>query len=127
MLKWMLAGCMALTLAAPARARPIDHLYLCNSPLNAETFWRHIRRMAADGVKITPTIAEQVCYAMRAGKYHQCILVQSSSFRPIASGPDSTLAMTDGRTNIWFHNPNGGGWVVADLYIIYLDSKYQNQ
>jgi len=60
---------------------------------------------------------------MRAGKEPQCIRVDAANFTPIASGTDGALAMTDGKTKVWFHNPDGGGWVHPEYYVYYVNSK----
>jgi hypothetical protein len=60
---------------------------------------------------------------MRAGKDPQCIRVEADDFRPIASGWGGALAMTDGHTKVWFHNPDAAGWVHPDFYVSYANSQ----
>jgi hypothetical protein len=31
--------------------------------------------------------------------------------------------MTDGKTKIWFHNPDTGGWIHPDYYVSYVNRK----
>jgi hypothetical protein len=33
------------------------------------------------------------------------------------------MAMTDGKTKVWFHNPDTGGWVHPDYYVAYVNAK----
>jgi hypothetical protein len=75
------------------------------------------------GVTITPKIAQEICDGMRAGNEPQCIRVEGENFKPIASGEGGALAMTDGKTKVWFHNPDAGGWVHPDYYISYVNSR----
>jgi len=48
---------------------------------------------------------------MKAGDAPQCIRVEVDQVKPIASGWGGALALTDGKTRIWFHNPDSDGWV----------------
>jgi hypothetical protein len=31
--------------------------------------------------------------------------------------------MSDGKTRVWFHNPDSGGWVHPDYYVAYVNEK----
>ena len=82
-----------------------------------------LQNLQRQGVTLTPEIAQEICDGMKAGRDPQCIRVEADDFRPIASGSDGALAMSDGKTKVWFHNPDAGGWVHPDYYIYYLDTK----
>jgi len=97
------------------------YLFLCRSPLLAFDFWEALGNIQKKGVTVTAKIAEQVCNGMRAGEEPQCIRVDRESFKPIASGWGGALAMTDGNTRFWFHNPDAGGWVHPDYYVLYMN------
>ncbi len=99
------------------------HLFLCRSPLLAFDFQDALRGVRDHGVKLTPQIAQQICETMRAGSEPQCIRVESDSFKPIAAGWGGALALTDGKTRVWFHNPDTGGWVTPEYYVSYVNAK----
>ena len=99
------------------------HIYLCRSPLLAFDFWREIHAIQSKGVTMTPKIAQEICAGMKAGKEPQCIHVEGDEFKPIASGWGGALALTDGKTKVWFHNPEGGGWVHPDYYVAFVNQK----
>lgn len=82
-----------------------------------------MRNIQGQGVTLTPKIAEEVCKGMRTGQDPQCIRVEADAFKPVASGWGGSLAMTDGKTKVWFHNPDAGGWVHPDYYVSYVNSK----
>jgi hypothetical protein len=100
-----------------------NHLYLCRSPLLAFDFWRELQDMQKQGVTVTPAIAQGICDGMKAGQDRQCIRVEAAKFKPVASGWGGALAMGDGKTNVWFHNPDEGGWVHPDYYVSYVNSE----
>jgi hypothetical protein len=99
------------------------HLYLCRSPLLAFNFWQELQDVQKKGVTLTPKIAEQICSGMKAGNDPQCIRVEADKFTPVASGWGGAMAMSDGKTKIWFHNPDGGGWIHPDYYVSYVNQK----
>jgi hypothetical protein len=99
------------------------HLYLCRSPLLAFNFWEALQNIQQQGVTLTPTIAQQICEGMKAGQDPQCIRVAVDEFKPVASGWGGALALTDGKTKVWFHNPDAGGWVHPDYYVSLVNSK----
>lgn len=99
------------------------HLYLCRSPLLAFDFWGALQNMQRQGVTVTPKIAQEVCDGMKAGRDPQCIRVEADAFRPVASGWGGALAISDGRTKVWFHNPDTGGWVHPDYYVSYVNAR----
>jgi hypothetical protein len=99
------------------------HLYLCRSPLLAFDFWNTLLDIKTRGVTVTPKITEEVCNNMRAGKDPQCIRVEAETFKPISSGWGGALALTDGKTKVWFRNPDAGGWVHPDYYVTYVNSR----
>jgi hypothetical protein len=72
---------------------------------------------------MTPKIAQEICAGTKAGKESQCIRVEGDEFKPIASGWGGALALTDGKTKVWFHNPDGGGWVHPDYYVAFANQK----
>jgi hypothetical protein len=85
-------------------------------------FWNQLQDIKAKGVTVTSEIAGEVCNKMRAGSGPQCIRVEGQSFRPIASGWAGALALTDGKTKIWFHNPASGGWVHPKYYVAFTNA-----
>ncbi len=99
------------------------HLYLCRSPLLAFDYWGALQNIQRQGVTLTPKIAQEICDGMKAGREPQCIRVEADDFKPVASGWGGALAMADGKTKIWFHNPDAGGWVHPDYYVSYVNSK----
>jgi hypothetical protein len=100
----------------------IKHMFVCRSPLLAFDFWSSLLSMQTKGVTVTPQIAEQICRGMKAGNEPQCIRIEANSFKPVASGSDGALAMSDGKTKIWFHNPDAGGWVHPDYYVWFVNT-----
>jgi hypothetical protein len=113
----------ALLLFLPVAAKEPNHLYLCRSPLIAFNFWGALQNLSQQGVTITPTITQEICNGMRAGTTPQCIRVEADTFKPVASGWGGALAMSDGKTSTWFHNPDTGGWVHPDYFVLYTNSK----
>jgi hypothetical protein len=113
----------ALLLSLPISGKEPHHLYLCRSPLLAFDFWGSLVNLQQQGVTVTPKIAQEICDGMRADRSPQCIRVDADDFKPIASGADGALAMSDGKTETWFHNPDTLGWVHPDLYILYVRSR----
>jgi hypothetical protein len=99
------------------------HLYLCRSPLLAFDFWNALQDIQKQGVTLTPKIAQEICNGMKAGRAPQCIRVDADEFKPVASGWGGALALSDGKTKIWFHNPDTGGWVHPDYYVYFVNSK----
>jgi hypothetical protein len=97
-----------------------NHLFLCRSPLLAFSFWRALLDIHRQGVTLTPKIAQEICDGMRAGEDPQCIRVDADDFQPVASGWEGALAVTDGKTKVWFHHPDAGGWVTPDYYVSYV-------
>lgn len=99
------------------------HLYLCRSPLLAFDFWNSLQDIQKKGVTLTPEITQQVCNGMKAGKEPQCIRVEVDQAKPVTSGWGGALALTDGKTKMWFHNPDSGGWVHPDYYVYFVNQK----
>lgn len=99
------------------------HIYLCRSPLLAFDFWNTLHDIQQKGVTMTPEIAQQVCNHMKAGGDPQCIRVEVDQVKPIASGWGGALALTDGKTRVWFHSPDSAGWVHPDYYVSFVNSK----
>lgn len=118
----VLLSVIAPSLAISAEDAP-NHLFVCRSPLLAFDFWRSLQNLQQQGVTVTPKIAQEICDGMRAGADPQCIRVEADEFKPVASGWGGALAITDGKTKIWFHNPDAGGWVQPDYYVYYVNSK----
>ncbi|HEY1936268.1 MAG TPA: hypothetical protein VGG99_30030 [Acetobacteraceae bacterium] len=102
-----------------------DHIYLCRSPLLAYDFWNSLIALQQQRIVLTPTIAAQVCNGMKAGRDPQCIRVERTHFEPFASGWNGALAMTDGSTKIWFHMPDGFGWIDSRSYISWLNAQHR--
>jgi hypothetical protein len=100
-----------------------NHLFVCRSPLLAFDCWAALQNIQRQGVTLTPKIVEEVCNGMRAGQAPQCIRVEADAFKPVASGWGGALAITDGKTKLWFHNPDTGGWIHPDYYVSYVNSK----
>lgn len=99
------------------------HLYLRRSPVLAFDFWNSLQNIQKQGVTLTPKIAQEICDGMKAGQEPQCIRVDADEFKPVASGWGGALAMSDGKTKVWFHNPDSGGWVHPDYYVFFVNSK----
>jgi len=111
---------LSLSVSAEQHQR---HMYLCSSPLIAFDFWRSLQDIQKRGVTLTPKIVQEICDGMKNGQDPQCIRVDADEFKPIASGWGGALAMSDGKTRIWFHNPDSGGWVHPDYYVSFINSK----
>lgn len=109
---------------ASADGKP-GHLYLCRSPLLAFDFYEELGNLQKQGITVTPVIAMQVCDAMKAGQDPQCIRVEADAdeFKPIAAGWGGALALTDGKTKVWFHQPDAFGWVHPQYYVGYVNRK----
>lgn len=99
------------------------HLYLCRSPLLAFNFWEALQNIQQQGVTVTPKIVQEICDGMKAGQDPQCLRVEADEFKPVASGWGGALAMSDGKTKFWFHNPDTGGWMHPDYYVSYVNAK----
>lgn len=102
-----------------------DHIYLCRSPLLAHDFWDLLLAIQQQGVVVTPTIASQICDGMKAGRDPQCIRLEGPRFEPFASGWNGSLAMTNDNTKIWFHGPDGFGWIDSRYYIYRLNAQHR--
>jgi hypothetical protein len=113
----------ALLICLPVSAEKPGHMYLCRSPLLAFDFWGKLADLQREGVTITPKITQEICEGMKAGQDPQCIRVEGEDFEPVSSGWGGALAMTDGKTKVWFHNPDAGGWVHPDYYVTYVNSR----
>jgi hypothetical protein len=86
-------------------------------------FWRSLQEILGKGISLTPKIAEEICAGMKAGNEPQCIRVEADKLTPVASGWGGALAISDGKTNVWFHNPDSGGWVHPDHYVSYVNGQ----
>ena len=82
-------------------------MYLCRSPLLAFDFWGKLADLQKEGVTITPKITQEICEGMKAGQDPRCIRVEGEDFKPV-SGDGRAMAMIDGKTEVWFHNPDAG-------------------
>jgi hypothetical protein len=102
-----------------------DHIFLCRSPLLAYDFWNSLLAIQQQGVVVTSTIAAQICNGMKAGQDPQCISLVRAHFEPFASGWNGSLAITDEDTKIWFHEPDGFGWVDSRYYISRLNAQHR--
>lgn len=102
---------------------PPKHLFLCRSPLLAFSFFETLQELHQKGITITPTIAAEVCAGMKAGAEPQCIRVEAVKFDVVGTGYGGAMAMTDGTTKTWFHNPDAQGWVHPQYYVQSLKSK----
>jgi hypothetical protein len=102
--------------SALATEPAVDHLFLCRSPLLAKDFIGTIEDISNDGVHVTDEIAQQVCDHMRAGSDPQCLRVDAAHLEPFAAGWAGMLAITDGTTRVWFHNPDANGWISPDYF-----------
>ncbi len=99
------------------------HVYLCRSPLLAFDFWRSLQEVREKGIQMTPQIAEQICDNMKAGQAPQCIRVEVDQIKPVATGWGGAMAVTDGKTRVWFHNPESGGWMHPEYYVEFVNAK----
>lgn len=109
-----------LVAAGPAEGSA-KHLFVCRSPVLAFDFWNSLQDIQRKGITLTPQMAEQVCNGMRAGAEPQCLRVDGNEFKPVASGWGGALAMSNGATKIWFHNPDTAGWVHPDYYVQFVN------
>ena len=126
MKRLMAGGLLLISLALIGRVYSEEnhkHIYLCRSPLLAFDFWNSLQSLKKQGVALTPKIAQEICAGMKAGRDPQCIRVEMDEFKPIASGWGGALALTDGKTKVWFHNPDTAGWVHPDYYIYLVNLK----
>lgn len=82
-----------------------------------------MQKIQKQGVTLTPKIAQEICDGMKAGQDPQCIRVEADEFKPVASGWGGALALTDGKTKVWFHKPDAAGWVHPDYYVSFVNSK----
>jgi len=112
----------AIALPVVSANDSLKHMFVCRSPLLAFDFWSSLRSMQMKGITITPQIVEQTCNGMKAGNEPQCLRIEANSFKPVASGSDGALAMSDGKTKIWFHNPDAGGWVHPEYYVWFVNT-----
>lgn len=117
-----------LLLVVPVFASSSDeakhkHVYLCRSPLLAFDFWRSLQEVRGKGGTLTPQITAQICDNMKAGSEPQCIRLEADQVKPIATGWGGAMAVTDGKTRVWFHNPDGGGWMYPDYYVEFVNAK----
>lgn len=125
---WTRLTCVLLiALSMPLSAAEVNaghkRLFLCRSPLLAFDFWNALKEMHQKGVTMTPKIAQEVCDGMKAGEEPQCIRVDADDFKPIASGWGGAMAMSDGKTRVWFRNPDTLGWVHPEYYVQFVNSK----
>jgi hypothetical protein len=118
----LIASLVTLSLSLSAGGTR-KHLYLCRSPLLAVNFWEALENIQRQGVTVTPKIAQEICTGMKAGQDPQCLRVEADEFKPVSSGWGGALAMSDGKTKVWFHNPDTGGWVHPDYYVSYVNAK----
>lgn len=70
---------------------------------------------------MTRETSQKVCDGMSSGTDPQCIRADSEHFQPVAKTSGGALSMTDGKKQIWFHNPDGAGWIHKDYYLRYLN------
>lgn len=99
------------------------HLYVCRSPVLAFEFWNALQDMQKKGVTLSPKIAQEVCSGMKAGEEPLCLRVEGTAFKPVSSGYGGAMAMSDGMTKVWFHNPDTLGWVHPDYYVQFVNSR----
>jgi hypothetical protein len=118
------ASLLVLVISFPiASQENRSHVFLCRSPLLAFDFWNNLQDMRRKGVTLTPKVAAEVCEGMKAGREPQCLRVEMDNFKPVASGWGGALALTDGKTKVWFHHPDTAGWVHPDYYIYLVNLK----
>jgi hypothetical protein len=120
----VLLSCVLVSFGGKAYSQEIvDKLFICRSPLLANNFWDEIKSIAQKGIKITPEIAQQICDHMRAGDAPQCLRISGASLTPFASGWAGMLAITDGRTKVWFQEPDSFGWVNPEYYFMHMNHR----
>ncbi|WP_157640022.1 hypothetical protein [Burkholderia ubonensis] len=121
----MCVGLIALSIPmiSPAADAGRQHLYACRSPLLAFNFWNALQDIRREGVTLTPKIAQEICDGMKAGDEPQCIRIEGEHLKPVASGWQGAMAISDGRTKVWFHNPDALGWVHPDYYVLFVNTK----
>jgi hypothetical protein len=125
---WTRCVCVVLiALSIPVLATASDagsrHLYVCRSPVLAFDFWNTLQEIQRKGVTVTPKMAQEVCDGMKAGADPQCIRIEGDDLRPVASGWQGAMAMTDGKTKVWFHNPDSLGWIDPVYYVTFVNQK----
>ncbi len=98
-------------------------LILPLASVSAEGKYKHMYLCRSLGVTLTPKIVQEICDGMKAGRDPQCVRAEADEFKPIASGWGGALALTDGKTRIWFHNPDASGWVHPDYYVSHVNSR----
>jgi hypothetical protein len=116
---------MVLSAASSSRAdtNDVKHMFLCRSRLLAFDFWQSLQDLHQKGITLTQQLAQQVCDGMKAGTEPQCMRVDGAYLKPIASGWGGAMAMSDGATKMWFHNPDSLGWVHPQYYVRYINEK----
>lgn len=94
-------------------------MYVCRSPLLAENFWSSLAHVTQDlKINLTPEITAQL-----AAKQN-CLGVVSDDLKPIQAGWGGSLALIDGgydKSPIYFHQPDGLGWVHPEYYVAYIN------
>jgi len=100
-----------------------QHLFVCRSPLLAFDFWNSLHDLQNKGVKITPQIAQEICDGMKAGTDPQCIRIEGENLKPVASGWQGAIAMSDGPKKVWFRYPDSMGWIHPDYYVSFVNKK----
>ncbi|MYM92423.1 hypothetical protein [Duganella vulcania] len=111
-------GVAGIAAAGAGNTPPVRHVFVCRSPLLAFDFWKSLQETRAKGIEVTTEVAIQICAAMRAGHDPQCRRVEVAELRPIAAGWGGALALANGMTKIWFQNPDGGGWVTPEYFVM---------
>lgn len=91
--------------------------------LLAYDFWNSLQDLSKKGITLTPKIVEEICAGMKAGSEPQCIRIEAATFTPVATGWGGALTMSNGKTKVWFHNPDSGGWIHPDYYVSYVNEK----
>lgn len=92
-------------LSVPISAKKPNHLYLCRSPLLAFSFFGCLAEPPGAGSDYYTQDISRNCDGIRAGRDHQCVLVEADDFKPVASGWGGAMAITDGKTRFGFTIP----------------------
>jgi hypothetical protein len=108
-MRTIVASALAIGLATTARAEDQTGMFLCQSPMNAVSFWDGLIAIRSLGTVPTRKQMEGI-----ARKW-KCAFVASGSIKPIQYAV-GTLLLTDGRVR---------GYAAPDYYIAYLNQLDQ--
>ncbi|MCU6499570.1 hypothetical protein LPN04_17385 [Rugamonas sp. A1-17] len=118
-----LSTVFSLLSLAHAENTDLQTVFVCRSPLLAFDFWSKVQALRTQGIEVNRKIVRELCKGMHVGDSPQCLEVQFSGIKPVASGWGGALALADSGQRIWFHEPDSGGWVHPDYYIMIVNRE----